>query len=116
MNKMKSSFSYDPNMIRKLPVVMGLVTLVVMLIITNPTRSDFYTWLESEHGIYVSYDVNAETTFTQITNGEEKSLILSSGHTQRVGIFTTYDELFTDIEGNDTKIKAIGVMNMFFKR
>ncbi|MDN4604095.1 hypothetical protein P5G61_22835 [Paenibacillus sp. F6_3S_P_1C] len=113
---MKSSFSYEPNMIRKLPVVMGLVTLVVIMIITNPTKTDFYTWLESEHGIYVSYDVNAETTFTQITNGEEKSLILSSGHIQHVGIYTTYDELFTDDEGTEIKIKAFGVMNMFFKR
>jgi hypothetical protein len=103
-------------MIRKLPVVMGLVALVVIMIITNPTRTDFYTWLESEHDIHVSYDINAETTYTQITNGQEKSLILSSGHTQRVGIFTTYNELFTNAEGNDIKIKAIGVMNMFFKR
>ncbi|MEC0126595.1 hypothetical protein [Paenibacillus pabuli] len=113
---MKSSFSYGPNMIRKLPVVMGLVILVVIMIITNPTRPDFYKWLESEHGIHVSYDVNAGTTYTQITNGEEKSLIFRSGHIQHVGIFTTYDDLFTDVEGNEIKIKAVGILNMFFKR
>ncbi|WP_405155899.1 hypothetical protein [Paenibacillus sp. FSL K6-0108] len=112
---MKSIFSYDPNMIRKLPVVMSLVTLVVIMIITNPTRTDFYTWLESEYGIHVSYDIN-ETTYTQITNGQEKILISRSGHIQHVGIFTTYDELYTDGEGNEIKIKALGVMNMFFKR
>lgn len=112
---MKSSFSYDPNMIRKLPVVMSLVILVVIMIITNPTKTDFYTWLESEYGIHVFYDIN-ETTYTQITNGQEKNLILSSGHIQHAGIFTSYNELFTDAEGNETNIKALGVMNMFFKR
>ncbi|MFE6078193.1 hypothetical protein ACFVQB_27430 [Paenibacillus sp. NPDC057886] len=112
---MKNRFGYEPNMIRKLPVVMSLVILVVIMIIANPTRTDFYTWLESEYGIHVSYDIN-ETTYTQITNGQEKNLILSSGHIQRVGIFTTYNELFTDAKGNEINIKAIGVMYMFFKR
>ncbi|WP_146752090.1 hypothetical protein [Paenibacillus taichungensis] len=112
---MKSSFSYDPNMFRKLPVVMSLVILVVIMIITNPTRTDFYTWLESEYGLHVSYDIN-ETTYTQITNGQEKSLNFRSGHIQHVGIFTTYNETFMDVEGNEINIKATGVMNMFFKR
>jgi hypothetical protein len=112
---MKNRFGHEPNMIRKLPVVMGLVTLVVIMIITNPTRSDFYTWLESEYGIHVSYDIN-ETTYTQITNGQEKSLNFRSGHIQHVGIFTTYNETFMDVEGNEINIKATGVMNMFFKR
>lgn len=71
---MKNRFSYDRHMIRKLPVVMGLVILVVIMIITNPTRTDFYTWLESQYGIHVSYDIN-ETTYTQIMNGQEKVLI-----------------------------------------
>ncbi|MGW7162391.1 hypothetical protein [Paenibacillus taichungensis] len=115
MNKMKNRFGHEPNRIRKLPVVMGLVTLVVIMIITNPTRSDFYTWLESEYGIHVSYDIN-ETTYTQITNGQEKSLNFRSGHIQHVGIFTTYNETFMDVEGNEINIKATGVMNMFFKR
>jgi hypothetical protein len=115
MKKMKNRFGYEPNLIRKLPVVMSLVTLVVIMIITNPTRTDFYTWLESEYGIHVSYDIN-ETTYTQITNGQEKSLNFRSGHLQHVGIFTTYNEIFMDAEGNVINIKAIGVMNMFFKR
>lgn len=112
---MKNRFGHEPNMIRKLPVVMGLVTLVVIMIITNPTRSDFYTWLEREYGIHVFYDIN-ETTYTQITNGQEKSLNFRSGHIQHVGIFTTYNETFMDVEGNEINIKATGVMNMFFKR
>ncbi|WP_413376601.1 hypothetical protein [Paenibacillus taichungensis] len=113
---MRNRFGYEPNLIRKLPVVMSLVTLVVIMIITNPTRTDFYRWLESEYGIHVSYDINAGKTYTQITNGQEKSLIFRSGHIQHVGIYTTYDELFTDAEGNDINIKALGIMNMFFKR
>ncbi len=101
-------------MIRKI-LVMSLVILVVIMIITNPSRTDFYTWLESEHGIHVSYDIN-ETTYTQITNGQERSLNFRSGHIQHVGIFTTYNETFMDAEGNEINIKAIGVMNMFFER
>ncbi|MGC5770834.1 hypothetical protein [Paenibacillus pabuli] len=112
---MKNRFDYGPNMIRRLPIVMSLVILVVIMIITNPTRTDFYTWLESEHGIHVSYDIN-ETKYTQITNGQEKSLNFRSGHIQHVGIFTTYDELFTDAEGNEIRIKTIGILKMFFKR
>ncbi|WP_339850442.1 hypothetical protein MKY42_08675 [Paenibacillus sp. FSL W7-1088] len=112
---MKNRFSYDRHMIRKLPVVMGLVILVVIMIITNPTRTDFYTWLESQYGIHVSYDIN-ETTYTQIMNGQEKSLNFRSGHIQHAGIFTTYNETFMDAEGKEINIKAIGVMNMFFKR
>lgn len=111
---MKNRFGYEPNLIRKI-LVMSLVTLVVIMIITNPTRTDFYTWLESEHGIHVSYDIN-ETTYTQITNGQERSLNFRSGHIQHVGIFTTYNETFMDAEGNEINIKAIGVMNMFFER
>ncbi|OAX50215.1 hypothetical protein [Paenibacillus sp. AD87] len=111
---MKNRFSYEPNLIRKI-LVMSLVILVVIMIITNPTRTDFYTWLESEYGIHVSYDIN-ETTYTQITNGQERSLNFRSGHIQHVGIFTTYTETFMDAEGNEINIKAIGVMNMFFKR
>lgn len=111
---MKNRFSYEPNLIRKI-LVMSLVILVVIMIITNPTRTDFYTWLESEYGIHVSYDIN-ETTYTQITNGQEKSLNFRSGHIQHVGIFTTYNETFMDVEGNEINIKAIGVMNMLFKR
>lgn len=114
MKKMKNRFSYEPNLIRKI-LVMSLVILVVIMIITNPTRTDFYTWLESEYGIHVSYDIN-ETTYTQITNGQERSLNFRSGHIQHVGIFTTYTETFMDAEGNEINIKAIGVMNMFFKR
>lgn len=114
MKKMKNRFSYEPNLIRKI-LVMSLVILVVIMIITNPTRTDFYTWLESEYGIHVSYDIN-ETTYTQITNGQEKSLNFRSGHIQHVGIFTTYNETFMDVEGNEINIKAIGVMNMLFKR
>jgi hypothetical protein len=108
--------SYKANRISKLTMAICVVVIILaILAFTNPSRTDFYTWLESEYGIHVSYDIN-ETTYTQITNGQEKSLNFRSGHIQHVGIFTTYNEIFMDAEGNVINIKAIGVMNMFFKR
>jgi len=109
--------NYRANGISKLTIaIIVIVIIIVILAFTNPSRTDFYTWLESEHGIHVSYDVNEGTTYTQITNGQEKSLNFRSGHIQHVGIFTTYNETFMNAEGNEINIKATGVMNMFFKR
>ncbi|MFB8372936.1 hypothetical protein [Paenibacillus taichungensis] len=108
--------NYRANGISKLTIAISvIVIIIVILAFTNPSRTDFYKWLESEYGIHVSYDIN-ETTYTQIMNGQEKNLNFRSGHIQHVGIFTTYDELYTDAEGNEIKIKALGIMNMFFKR
>ncbi|SLK13211.1 MULTISPECIES: hypothetical protein [unclassified Paenibacillus] len=108
--------NYRANGISKLTIAISVVVIIIVILaFTNPTRTDFYTWLESEYGIHVSYDIN-ETTYTQITNGQERSLNFRSGHIQHVGIFTTYNETFMDAEGNEINIKAIGVMNMFFER
>ncbi|MGV2883679.1 hypothetical protein [Paenibacillus taichungensis] len=109
--------NYRTNGISKLTIVISVVVIIIVILaFTNPTRTDFNKWLESEHGIHVSYDVNAGTKYTQITNGQERSLNFRSGHIQHVGIFTTYNETFMDAEGNEINIKATGVMNMFFKR
>ncbi|KGP85518.1 MULTISPECIES: hypothetical protein [unclassified Paenibacillus] len=109
--------NYRANGISKLTMAISVVVIIIVILaFTNPSRTDFYKWLENEHGIHASYDVIAGTTYTQIMNGQERSLIFRSGHIQHVGIYTTYDELFTDAEGNEIRIKTIGILKMFFKR
>lgn len=96
--------------------IVASIVIVLLLALTNPSRADFVAWLASEHHIHASYDVNGGTTYIQTVDGQEKSLILKNGHLQHWGIYTTYDQLFTDADGKEIRIKAVGILNMFMNR
>lgn len=93
-----------------------LVVLFIVLVMTNPNEEDFVAWLSSEHDIHSSYNVSEGRMFTQTIDGAEKILHYKGGHIRHMGIFSTYSYLFSDHEGKEIQIEAVGIMNMLWNR
>lgn len=96
--------------------IVVFAVLLLILVMTNPSEEDFVAWLASEHNIHSSYNVNEGRTFMQKIDGEGRNLHVKGGHIRHMGIFSTYDYLFTDNKKSEIQIEAVGIMNMLFNR
>lgn len=82
-----------------------LALIIIIMVILNPSRTDFDKWM------YENYNIKYSNEHWE-KNGAEVFYINS--HEREMGIFMTIEQVFQDKEGKTITIRALGIFNQIF--
>lgn len=95
---------------RKVRITISVVVVILFsMIFTNPTKSDYTSWLREKHGIICTND-GLEINCKQLKDNNEIKINWMSGHVKNVGIYTIFEENYNDNDGNLIEIRGIGIL------
>ncbi|KQY84058.1 hypothetical protein ASD24_09700 [Paenibacillus sp. Root52] len=97
-------------------IILVVLFAILILVFTNPNEADYEQWLAEEHGIHYTSSPEMGREYVMSTNGVDQKIEYRGGHIQHAGIYTFYDNRYTDADGNDINIKAFGILKMLFDR
>ncbi|OME89791.1 hypothetical protein BK123_25875 [Paenibacillus lautus] len=86
-----------------------LVLVLIILAVTCPNEADYNRWLSKEYGITC-----VNTGIENKCSKSGKEIRFKSGHIKHAAIYMGVEQIYTE-DNKDYQLRAVGILNTFFK-
>jgi len=89
----------------------GVISILIMLLITTPSRDKFDDWISQEYTITCEFDVE----LLNICYKDGERILSRSSHFTNAAIFATYQINYKLESGERISLRTLGVLGTLFK-
>jgi len=85
--------------------------LIILMLITTPSRERFDDWVLLEYQIHCDYD----SYMGNVCYKDGIKVISRSAHFRNAALFASYEKHFKYDNGDNETFRTLGILGMFFK-